>query len=166
MRKRFFRAGDNLQSSRPTRHRPSAAAPEDDAAVDVLMADRTRRRTRRQSAIHCHSFAGVRWSVLAENSSCAMSAPSCCRRHRQSQQRECALSRTSRVFAIVLLLQSIVTTAAATDGFGRLAPFSGSGSGGEEETSPTTPSVSTTSPPTSSPPGNRGKKEASGRGGI
>ena len=86
-----------------------------------------------------------------------MSAPSCCRRHRQPQ-RECALSRTSRVFAIVLLLQSIVTTAAATDGFGRLAPFSGSGSGAEEETSPTTPSVSTTSPPTSSPPGNRGKK--------
>lgn len=107
------------------------------------MAGRTQQRTRTRStgdsAIPRHSIATVRW--FADVHAPVLHAG--CSGH-------ASYRRTSRLFAVLLLLQSLASMAAgaALDGRG-LAPFSGSGSG-EEDVSSTTPSPVSTSAPSSS----------------
>lgn len=75
--------------------------------------------------------------------------------HTVSTQLGCRWHGLSRVFTVVLMLQSLVhCTAAAVRP--ELAPFSGSGAGELEDPTPTQPSTVSTSTTASPPGGNRG----------
>ena len=78
------------------------------------------------------------------------------RTHTISTQLGCRWRGLSRMFTIVLTLQSLVHYTAAAAVRPELAPFSGSGAGEPEDPAPTQPPTVSTSTTASPPGGNRG----------